>query len=154
MSSGVAYESTMAGTTITANASAECEKEFLAACTGELLDAAAARLLEHEQGHFDITDARATQTRDALRALVDGFDREVSVCATASTPKGEKAAKATAVAKGKAALAKELKALEKSYAAGLKTLSKTQAKYDKETKHGVVEAMQQKWQERIAEGLE
>lgn len=151
--SGLSYESTMAGTTITATASAECETGFLTACTGELLDAAAARLLEHEQGHFDITNLRAEQTRDALRTLADGFDREVSLCATAATPKAEKAAKAKVVATAKAVLAKELKALEKAYAAGRKALSTTQKTYDSETQHGVVEAMQQQWQEQIAEGL-
>jgi len=153
MAANLSYESSMAGVTITAHTQKECGEEFQQACVDELLEAASSKLLEHEQGHFDITNVRAGQTQDALRALVEGFDREVTVCAKGDTDKAQKAGKHKAIAKAKKVLAKERKKLQMEYAKGHKGLAATQKQYDKQTKHGVVEAMQQTWQEQIGKGL-
>lgn len=154
LKAGTLYHShSMAGVTITAYTKKECEEEFQQACVDELLELASSNLLQHEQGHFDITNVRAEQTQDALRALVEGFDCEVTVCAKGDTDKGQKTGKTKAIAKAKTVLAKELKQLQKEYAKGQKGLTATQKQYDSATQHGVVEAMQQMWQEQIGEGL-
>jgi hypothetical protein len=84
---------------------------------------------------------------------VDGFDQEVTVCAKGETEKQQKAGKAKAVAKAKKTLAKQSQQLSKEYAKGQKDLSAMQKQYDSETRHGVIEALQEQWQEQLLEGL-
>lgn len=153
MAGDLSFDASMGGVTITANTKDECGKQFLQDCVGDLLDAGSAKVLEHEQGHFDITDTLAGQARDALRALVDGFDRQVTICAAGNSDKAQKAAKTQVIGKARSALEKELKALEKEFARWKKKLSDTQTNYDTQTKHGLVEKMQQDWLDRIAKGL-
>jgi hypothetical protein len=146
------FQVTMAGATITANAPAECDKEFQQACVDTLIPAASAALLKHEQGHFDITNVRAERAQDALRELAAGFDTDVTVCAKGKTAKQQKAGKAKAVAKAKATLKQELKQLQKAYDEQRAQLRATQKQYDKETKHGIIEEKQAKWLQTIEEG--
>jgi hypothetical protein len=153
MEAELSYDFTMAGVTATCTSQDEIEGAFLDSCVNDVLEAASGKLLEHEQGHFDITNWSSAQAQDALRVLVDGFDQEFNVCAKGETEKQQKAGKAKVVSKAKKALAKQLTQLNKEFAKGKKDLSTVQKQYDSETQHGVEEAIQAQWQEQLVEGL-
>ena len=136
------WTGTMAGEDAEVTSKEECSKSFLDACATRLSDAASNALLKHEQGHFDITDAIATKTQDALRTLAATFATEVTAC-------GEDAA----IKKAKQEAKNQIKKLQTRYKAGRSEMSKKQKQYDKETNHGKVEEKQSEWEEKIAEGF-
>jgi hypothetical protein len=121
---------------------ADCSTTFLQECIDRLYQAESDRLLRHEQGHFDITNVMAEKTQEALRALAGGFKTDFQGCGDAK-----------ATAKAKAALKSYAKKLQKRYNTGKTALGKTQKSYDKQTKHGIVEKQQAKWEDKIAKGL-
>jgi hypothetical protein len=136
------WEATMGGASVTVKKLEDCSTTFIDSCAADLLQAGSDELLKHEQAHFDLTEAMAQKAQSDLRALIDAFPTEVDAC-------GEAAAKT----KAKTALANELTKMKKSYSANKKSMTKKQAQYDKETKHGVVEKKQTEWEEKISEGF-
>ncbi len=138
----ITWEASMGGASVTVKKLEDCSTTFVDNCATELLQAGSDELLKHEQTHFDLTQAMAEKAQNDLRDLVGTFPTEVDAC-------GEAAAKA----KAKTILASELAKMKKSYAANKKSMSKKQAQYDKETKHGLVEKKQTAWEEKISEGF-
>jgi hypothetical protein len=136
-------EVTMGGASTTVNSREDCRKdEFLDSCVKDLIPAGSAKLLAHEQNHFDLTDALATKAQADLRALVGTFPKEVVDC-------GEDAAKA----KAKKTLADELKQLNKIFKDAKKEMGKLQSKYDSETQHGSIAEKQAEWEDRVSKGF-
>lgn len=138
----VTWEATAGDDSATVNNRGNCRKTLVDKCAADFLQVGSETLLNHEQVHFDLTDAMAQKAQNDLRSLVDAFPTEVDAC-------GQKAAEA----KAKKVLASELKKMKKNYAANKKLLKKKQAQYDKETKHGIVEKKQAAWEEKISEGF-
>jgi hypothetical protein len=130
------------GEQATATSKSDCRTTFLNECSGRLFNAESAKLLEHEQAHFDITNVMAKETQAALRSLANGFDKEVQECSEAK-----------ALSKAKTVLAKNMKALKKEYDKNYKAWKSTQDKYDKETNHGVKITEQKDWEKNISQGL-
>jgi hypothetical protein len=120
----------------------DCRKQLVDDCATIFLETGSNTLLQHEQAHFDLSEAMAKKAENDLKELIGTFPAEAEGC-------GQKAAEA----KAKKTLAGELKKLKKSYAANKKLLKKKQSQYDKETKHGTVEKKQAAWEEKISEGF-
>ncbi|MBA4142845.1 MAG: hypothetical protein H0X43_07530 [Nitrosospira sp.] len=136
------WEASSGGASVAVAKRGDCSTTFIDSCAADLLQASSDDLLKHEQTHFDLTEAMAQKAQSNLRNLMGTFPAEVDGC-------GEAAAKA----KAKSVLASELAKLKKMYAAHRKSMSKNQAQYDKETKHGVIEKKQAEWEEKISKGF-
>jgi hypothetical protein len=136
------WEITVADETTIIKTREDCRKQLVDDCATDFLETSSATLLQHEQAHFDLTEAMAKKAEADLKDLIGTFPSEAEGC-------GEKAAAANA----KKLLSSELKKLKKSYAANKKLLKKKQTQYDKETKHGTVEKKQAAWEEKINEGF-
>jgi hypothetical protein len=139
----VTVEMSRGGASTTVTNRGDCRKDaFLDPCAKTLMEAGSNKVLEHEQNHFDLTDALAAKAQKELQDLVGTFKTEVVAC-------GQAAAEALA----KSTLASELKKLQGKFAAAKEELSKLQDKYDAETRHGVVEEKQAEWETRISKGF-
>jgi hypothetical protein len=136
------WEITVSDETTTVKTREDCRKQLVDDCATDFLETGSATLLQHEQAHFDLTEAMAKKAEADLKDLIGTFPAEAEGC-------GEK----TAAANAKKLLTSELKKLKKSYAANKKLLKKKQAQYDKETKHGIIEKKQAAWEEKINEGF-
>ncbi len=102
-----------------------------------------ARLLRHEQGHFDITNVMATNARDDLKALGATLNVTKTAC-------GEQAARDAARPDYDPKVRDELKRLLKDWSA---LREQTQEDYDTETTHGADESNQAAWEADINTGL-
>jgi hypothetical protein len=120
----------------------DCRAQLVDDCATDFLETGSNTLLEHEQAHFDLTEAMAQKAQNDLGELIGTFPTEAEGC-------GQKAAESNA----RKLLSGELKKLKKSYAANKKLLKKKQAQYDKETRHGTIEKKQAAWEEKISKGF-
>lgn len=138
----VTWTAKMAEKEATVASKADCKTTFLNECANKLYTAAAAELLGHEQGHFDITNVLVGKIESALHNLIATFETEVVTC-------GEK----QALTKAKKVLKANVSKLSKEYKKQYKALKKVQDSYDAETVHGKVVDKQAEWVEKIGEGL-
>jgi hypothetical protein len=140
--------------------SADCSPIFQAECL-DTRKTAAANLLSHEQGHFDITDVLAKKLETDLKAIVESYkEKKVVGCGKDEAQKMatdivEKEVKPKIADKIKEAQDK-IKAV-KGYTDANKqkipgTLETKQGAYDTDTTHGSVDAEQKKWKSTIAKG--
>lgn len=140
--SSLKWTGSMAGETTQARSKADCSKGLLKECAGRMSQKASEVLLEHEQGHFNITNAMAQKTQTSLRDLIAAFDEEVTACG-----------KRRAIAKAKRTLRKNVRQLKREYKAKVKEWRQTQKAYDRKTQHGQKLIEQAEWSQRITEGL-
>jgi Domain of unknown function (DUF4157) len=121
----------------------ECKKEGLDQCTAHEKQESA-RVLKHEQGHFDISRVMAEKLRSALKAKAEKLAAKATKC-------GEQQAIAAALKSFNAK--KPWDVLDKIDKDWMEQLDKAQTAYDKQTDHGLKDGAQTTWEKNILEGL-
>jgi hypothetical protein len=119
----------------------DCTKGFFTQCKADE-KVQKDRLLEHEQGHFDITNELAKRVRPEAKA-------KAATVKVAATKCGEALA-AQAATEAYDRLYAEFKDLLDAWTA---TKERAQTDYDTQTGHGVNMAQQKSWETRIKAGL-
>ena len=134
-SSGVTFAS--------ASTKADCRKTFLDNCKVHEAPESA-RLLKHEQGHFDISKVMADKARPSLKAKAATFTATETRC-------GKVEATNAAIASFNALNAPTV--LDKLGSDWRDSEKKAQSDYDDQTAHGMKKPEQAAWETNIAGGL-
>lgn len=131
------------GVTVDAGKLGDCKTTFRKNLISTGLENSSTSLLNHEQRHFDITNAVAEKISTELQTLASSFaTKEVEACG-----------KGNAMAAAEKALKDQRKKLTDKMAAIKKTLSTYQKNYDAETNHSKVVKAQDWWNSNIDAGL-
>jgi hypothetical protein len=121
---------------------AECDTVLLTACKTTMLDNRAAKLLAHEQLHFDLTNALAEKTNTTVNAVLKKLPKSVEACGKAATE-----------AKAASTLAANITKLTTEFSKMKGQLNASQTSFDAESVHGINEKNQALWEENINKGL-
>ncbi len=133
---------TVADRGATARTKADCKGSFFKQCMVNE-SAERARLLKHEQGHFDITNVMAKNARESLKGRNTTLNVKKTRC-------GEDAARDAARQEYNTNVRDVLVQLAKDW---LSVKDRAQTDYDHETGNGSKAAEQKAWEAKIKDGL-